>query len=103
MFIGNARVFDEVFAESTISANERKITAVGVPKLDTLTDKVFYLKSNATSTGNVTLSINDLAATAVKKYSTGGLVELPEGSIQEGQICILTYDGTQFILLNPVV
>lgn len=103
MFIGKNRMFEEVFTETTNSANTRQIVVIGVDTLDKIVDKVIYVKSNATCTGNVTLQINDLAPKNVKKYTSEGLAELSENSIQENQILVLTYDGTQFVLLNPVV
>lgn len=102
MFIGDRRVFDEVFTETTISANAKTVSIIGITSLDELVDKVMYLKAGSANTGAVTLNVNGYGATDLMKYSKAGLVALEANNIIEGQICVLTYDGTQFILLNSV-
>lgn len=102
MFIGSKRVFEEVLTETTVSANTRKVGMIGVTSLNDITDKVFYIKSNATSTGEVTLQINNLVAKDLTKYQADGTGALHAGAIQEGQILIVTYNGEDFVLLNPV-
>lgn len=103
MFIGKERVFEEVFIETTTSANAKTTSIIGIDSLTDLVDKVVYLKAGNANTGATTLNVNDLGALSVKKYSKEGLVDLEENDIVISQMCLLTYDGIQFILLNPTV
>jgi hypothetical protein len=54
---------------------------------------------NAANTGATTLNPNSLGGTPVRKYANGSIVELQANDI-EANYSILTYDGTQFILLG---
>ena len=53
--------------------------------------------------GATTLAINGLAATAIKKNSTSGLIALVGNEIQSGVAFTVFYDGSVFELLNPPV
>lgn len=52
-------------------------------------------KANTTNTGAATLNLNSLGAKSIKK---NGNVELQDGDIQSGQVCLVVYDGTNFQL-----
>lgn len=60
---------------------------------------VVYFKANTANTGAATLNVNSLGAkTIVKGVST----TLADGDIAAGQLCTVIYDGTNFVLQNPV-
>lgn len=60
---------------------------------------VVYFKANTINTGAATLNVNSLGAkTIVKGVST----TLADGDILAGQFCTVIYDGTNFVLQNPV-
>lgn len=57
-------------------------------------------KANTINTGAATLNVNGLGAkTIVKRLNT----TLDNGDIVAGMICLVIYDGTRFVLMNPVV
>ncbi|MFV3403359.1 phage tail protein [Pseudomonas sp. NY15463] len=58
----------------------------------------FQFQASASNTGAVTARINTLAAVAVKKAGTAGLVDLVAGDIRAGALYDLNYDGTYFQL-----
>jgi len=58
----------------------------------------FQFQASAVNTGAVTARINSLAAVAVKKAGSAGLVDLVAGDIRAGALYDLNYDGTYFQL-----
>jgi hypothetical protein len=52
------------------------------------------LKAANTNTGASTLAVNGGTATAIKKESASGLIDLASDDIRAGQIVVLVYDGT---------
>ncbi|MFA6916993.1 MAG: hypothetical protein WC222_11390 [Parachlamydiales bacterium] len=57
-------------------------------------------KANTVNTGAATINVNGLGAkTIVKQVSTA----LVDGDILAGMLCMIVYDGTNFVLINPVV
>lgn len=60
--------------------------------------QVFTFKANTVNTGPATLAINGLAAKTIVK---GVNTTLADGDIAAGQICIVEYDGTNFVLQSP--
>lgn len=102
MFIGKQKILEDIYVEETTSANTRKVSILGVLSLNSLINKIFYIKSNIANTGAGTLQINSLTATDIKKVTSAGLVDIASGDIVDGQVCFYTYDGTQFVLLNPL-
>jgi hypothetical protein len=55
-------------------------------------------KANTINAGVATINVNGLGAkTIVKRAST----TLADGDIVAGQLCMMVYDGTNFILINP--
>lgn len=55
----------------------------------------FYFIAGGTNTTNVTVAISGLTAKAITKNGTTALVA---GDIRSGQIVLMTYDGTRFIM-----
>ncbi|WP_369987760.1 phage tail protein [Pseudomonas xanthosomatis] len=60
----------------------------------------FQFQAGATNTGAVTAKIGALAAVAVKKIGTGGLVDLAAGDLRAGALYDLNYDGASFQLVG---
>lgn len=70
-----------------------------VTALSDLVGRLLIIKvANANSATSVTITVDGLTATAVKKY---GAATLDVGNITAGMICMFIYDGTNFQLLNP--
>ena len=64
------------------------------------TGMVVFFKANTVNTGAASINVNGLGAkTIVKRVNTA----LANGDIPSQALCMLIYDGTNFILLNPVV
>jgi hypothetical protein len=61
--------------------------------------QTFRFRSGFTNTGNVTININGLGAKQILSAKTGG--QVPLGSIVTNLVYDITYDGTDFQLLNP--
>jgi hypothetical protein len=60
----------------------------------------FKVKFNASNTGASTINIDSLGSKNIKKYILSGKVNVHIGDIIAGNIYILVYDGTDFILTN---
>lgn len=70
-----------------------------VTDLSDLVGRLLIIKvANTNSATAVTITVDGLAATTVKKY---GAATLDVGNITAGMICMFIYDGTNFQLLNP--
>lgn len=82
------------------SANAQTITLSEVTSLPNVLGMPVYFIAGFTNTGAMTLSINGLAATAVKRQTFGGLSVLGGGEVHAGQVVSAVYDGTQFQLLS---
>lgn len=52
------------------------------------------------TTGSNTLNISGLGAKNLKQYSTSG--SKTSGVVVSGMICSVEYDGTDFVILNPI-
>jgi hypothetical protein len=74
------------------------ITITGISAYTTGMTIVF--KANTANTGAASLNINGLGAiTIVKRLNTA----LANNDILAGMTCMVVYDGTNFIIMNPVV
>lgn len=83
----------------TAVAGTNTITATGPSSMTAYTaGQNFYLVPANTNTGGVTLNINAFGAKAVTKYGTTPLVA---GDMVAGTMYEVSYDGTQFQLINP--
>lgn len=60
---------------------------------------IAFLASGSNTT-NVTVNVNSLGAKALKKWNAQALVA---GDLKAGQLVVAIYDGTQFLMINPVV
>lgn len=70
-----------------------------VTALSDLVGRLLIIKvANANSATSVTITVDGLTPTAVKKY---GSTTLDIGNITAGMVCMFVYDGTNFQLLNP--
>jgi len=84
----------------TAVAGTNTITATLNNLASYTTGQTFRFIAAGANTGAVTLNINALGAKVVTK---GGAYALDSGDIGAGQICVVTYDGTQFQLtVQPV-
>lgn len=64
------------------------------------TGLVIIFRANTANTGAASLNINGLGAkTIVKRVST----TLANGDIAALQFCMVVYNGTNFVLINPTV
>lgn len=60
----------------------------------------FSFKATNANTTTSTLNINSLGAKTI--FKEGGAVALASGDIAAGMMVVVEYDGTNFIMLNPV-
>ena len=61
----------------------------------------FLVKAANANTASSTVNPNGLGATAIKRFTPYGLYNLVGGEICASQMMDLSYDGTQFQLMNP--
>jgi len=64
------------------------------------TGQIFSFKAVNANTTTSTLNVNGLGAKTINK--AGGATALASGDIAAGMIVVVEYDGTNFIMLNPV-
>lgn len=55
---------------------------------------------NENTSSNPTLKVNNTTATAIKRYGTTAPSTSGAGSWQAGEVCLLTYNGTYWMLAN---
>jgi hypothetical protein len=65
------------------------------------TGSVRLVKFTVANTGACTGNENSIGAKTIKKYAAGALADLETGDIVANQACLLYYDGTYLVLLNP--
>lgn len=75
------------------------ITLSPAPTAYTTGMKISF-KANTINTGAATLNVNSLGAKTIVK---GVNTTLADGDIAAGMFCTVIYDGTNFVLQNPVV
>ena len=92
---GNAAAY----AASTTAANTYTATMTPAPTAYTAGQTV-YIKFTNHNTGAATINLNGLGAKAIKKLSGAAL---SDSDIGDGMIAVLSYDGTNFQLLNAKV
>lgn len=63
----------------------------------------FALKTTTGNTGACTLAVDSVAAVAIKVVDASGVRDPYNGEIAAGMTALLSYNGTNFILLNPSV
>jgi hypothetical protein len=88
----------EKYAADAGASDTYVITLSPVPTSYTA-GMVVYFKANTANTGAATLNVNSLGAkTIVKGISS----TLDDGDIAAGQLCMVIYDGTNFVLNSPL-
>lgn len=89
-------------ATSTGTANA---VIIGMPNVSSIADLVgvpIRFLPSATNTGPATASVGGTAATAVKKATQNGLAALGGQEMVAGQLTVLVYDGTQYVIHNTI-
>lgn len=90
--------FDDIGTTNAIQIVS-SVAGDNVTALSDLVGRLLIIKvANANSATAVTITVDGLTATPVKKY---GADTLGVGNITAGMICMFVYDGTNFQLLNP--
>ena len=94
-------------ADSNATIGVYSVNGVGTDTITgAVTDLTYFggLKINLTiqndNTGTTTFNLNDLGAKTIYKIVQGVKTELSPRDLRVGEIAILEYDGTDFILLN---
>ena len=62
--------------------------------------QIFSFKATNANTTASTLNVNALGTKTIKKL--GGATDIASGDIAAGMIVLVEYDGTNFVMLNPV-
>ncbi len=88
----------EKYAADAGSNDTYVITLSPVPTSYT-NGMVVYFKANTVNTGAATINVNNLGAKTIVK---GVNTTLANGDIAANMFCTLIYDGTNFVLQNPV-
>lgn len=87
------------YKADTGAANAYVITPV--PTITAYTaGQIFSFKATNANTTTSTLNVNGLGVKTIKKGS--GATDLVSGDIAAGQVVLVEYDGTNFVMLNPV-
>jgi hypothetical protein len=60
----------------------------------------FHFKANTANTGPATLNVNGLGAKTLKKFNSGGKVDLETGDILVSQPVDVIYDGVDMVVLS---
>lgn len=82
------------------SANAQTATLPNLNALANIKGVPVTVVAGVSNTGATTLSLTGTTATAVKKFSQGGLIALTGGEIISGQPFTVVYDGTQYVLMT---
>jgi hypothetical protein len=81
-------------------ANDSYVITLSPAPLEYTNGMMILFRANTNNTGAASINVNGLGAkTIVKRVST----TLANGDIPALAVCLLIYDGTTFVLLNPVV
>ena len=79
-------------------ANDTYVATIAPAPAAYITGALYVLKANTANTGAATVNFNGLGAkTIVKAVNT----TLANNDILAGMLCLLVYDGTNMVLLNP--
>lgn len=90
------------FAVAGGSANALTLTVYPVPPGYAQPMNLRF-RATSTNTGATTIDVNGLGAKNIYKWSSGSLVALSGGDLRSGGIYEISYDGTQFQLMNAPV
>ena len=101
--VNAAQVQDSTITTLASITGTDTITASTAPAITVYTagQQFSFLTAGVNSTNAVTLNINALGAKAVLKQGVSVPVQLSPGDLQNAQVAIVRYDGTQFILVSP--
>lgn len=88
----------EKYAADAQGSDTYVITLSPVPTSYT-NGMIVYFKANTTNTGAASINVNSLGAKTIVK---GVNTTLANNDILAGQFCTIIYDGTNFVLQNPV-
>ncbi len=78
-------------------------TATLTPALGSyITGFMVILNVNTNNTGACSLNLNGLGAVNIKIVDAGVLADPADNDIDADGIAILVYNGTNFILINPI-
>jgi len=96
--------FQDLAVVSGGSSNAYTITNSQLPAAN-VTGQIVHFFANHTNTATATLAVNGATAKTIKKASIpgGALVTLDPNDIISGAPFIAMYDGTDYLLLNPVL
>jgi hypothetical protein len=65
-------------------------------------NELLAFRAHTASAASPTLSVDSLAAIAMKRYTTSGKAALAANEIQSGQPVMGYHDGTDFVVLSPI-
>ncbi len=83
------------------SGNNTAYVVNASPAITTYTNnEIWYVKFNSNGNGTITVNINNVAAKEVKSYNSSGSKQT--AVVVNNMIGELAYDGTDWILLNPL-
>jgi len=78
---------------------------IGIPNVSSIADLVgvpIRFLPSATNTGAATAAVGGTAATAIKKATQSGLTVLGGQEMVAGQLTVLVYDGTEYVLDSTI-
>lgn len=89
---------EELYAADGGSTDDYAVTLNPVP-VAYVTGMTVRFKANTVNTGPATLNVNALGAKSIVKYVNTALAN---ADIAAGMFCTVIYDGTNFVLQNPI-
>jgi hypothetical protein len=95
--IDNVQSINQVTTTYTTTGSPNAYVLTPSPAITSYAGSSFTFIASFTNTGASTLNVNGLGATALKK---NGSIALVAGDIVSGQMYTVTYDGTNFQVLN---
>lgn len=90
---------DARYYAADAGANDTYVITLSPVPVAYVTGMTIRFKANTVNTGAATLNVNSLGAKTIVK---GVNTTLADGDILAGQLVTLIYDGTNFVLQNPV-
>lgn len=91
-----------IFAIEDGTGSDDTYTANLTPAITAYTEGMLVaIKFTVANTGGATLNLNGVGAANIQKYVTGALASLATGDIVANQTCLLYYNGSVWVMLNP--
>lgn len=75
--------------------------SVNPPDYSLSNSKYLWFLAPATNTAASTMNVTALGAKTIKRSTTGGKIDIAAGAITSGQVYGMTYDGTDYVMVNP--